>query len=781
VKVDPAKVKAVRNFPIPKKMGHIRSFLGIAGYYRKFIEQFADIVHALTQLTRSKVQWQWGTEAQKAFDKITELLCSAPVLAYPNFAQPFIIHTDACGFGVGGILSQIPSAPSEPESVQESIMDSKEHPIAYTSKHLNDLQIKWCTTEKEAYAIYHTVKTFFPYLFGTTFTIVTDHASLKYLMGKREPTGRLARWSLYLQQFDMEIHYRPGKLHQNADALSRCPVYAIVTPKFFVDDWIIAQQEDKFCKMLMEKQTGKERPDHFGEEDSFKILPSGLWATSREKIVVPMEFQKEIMVRYHDHKLAAHMGIEKTLANIRNKYFWPKMARDVRIHVTNCLICAKRKAAKACKAPLQPFPVAEYLWQLVAMDIVGPVTESYRGNKYILVLMEYVTRYVIAFPLKETTAQTIVKKFIKHVITKEGIPAQILTDQGSNFQSETMAELCKQLGTKQLRTTSYHPQTDGAVERFNQTLGNMLTIHTHNNPREWDEHLGYIVAAYNTTPHSSTGDTPFFLLKGRDAIEPTDLRPPLRNRYLEDQNNVYAQQWQEAIELAKANLIVAQARQKHYYDRNLQECSFEPNDVVLLKILKAQKGKFKMRWNGPYIVIEKLSNLNYLIRHQNDTYPVVVHVNRMRKWRGETTFNNKNSDTENENSNTDNEEPTTTTPTTPERENTAKSSTNDPENNENNATAGHQPTIANANDAIEPINGANTGAQQNTETTVENVIQTAPAETNEITTPVVLPEEPQGMIKRRRGRPRKNPTAPNSTIIPTPHTHNLLRFIRSYY
>jgi transposase InsO family protein len=175
------------------------------------------------------------------------------------------------------------------------------------------------------------------------------------------------------------------------------------------------------------------------------------------------------------------------------------------------------------------------------MDIVGPVTESYRGNKYILVLMEYVTRYVIAFPLKEITAQTIVKKFIKHVITKEGIPAQILTNQGSNFQSETMAELCKQLGNKQLRTTSYHPQTNGAVERFNQTLGNMLTTDTHNNPREWDEHLNYIVAAYNTTPHSTTGETPFFLLKDKDALESTDLRPPLRNRYLDDQNNICAQ------------------------------------------------------------------------------------------------------------------------------------------------------------------------------------------------------------------------------------------------
>ncbi len=160
--------------------------------------------------------------------------------------------------------------------------------------------------------------------------------------------------------------------------------------------------------MLMEKHTENARPDHFGEENSLKILPNGLLATAWGKIVVPMEFQNEIMVRFHDHKLAAHLGIEKTLANIRNKYFWPKMARDVWIHVRNCLIFGKIKAAKACIAPLQPLSIAEYLWQRVAMNIVGPVIESYRGNKYILLLMEYVTRYVIAFPLKDTTAQTIV-------------------------------------------------------------------------------------------------------------------------------------------------------------------------------------------------------------------------------------------------------------------------------------------------------------------------------------------------------------------------------------
>jgi IS30 family transposase len=149
----------------------------------------------------------------------------------------------------------------------------------------------------------------------------------------------------------------------------------------------------------------------------------------------------------------------------------------------------------------------------MAIDIVGPVPVSNKGNNNILVMIEYATRYVIAVPLKDTKAPTIVKKFIKYVINSEGIPSELLTDQGKNFQSTTMKELCKQLGIKQLRTTAYHPQTDGAVERANRTIGDMLTAHVHNNPREWDDHLNYVVAAYNRTPHASTGETPFFLIK----------------------------------------------------------------------------------------------------------------------------------------------------------------------------------------------------------------------------------------------------------------------------
>ena len=184
--------------------------------------------------------------------------------------------------------------------------------IAYTSKHLNDAQAKWSTTEKEAYAIVHAVKTFYHYLYGTEFTIVTDHRPLEYLMSKKEPTGRLARWALFLQPFNLGIKYRPGKTNQNADCLSRAPVNVITSQSFEVGDWIEAQKNDTFCKAVLQEQLDSSRPDkkiklrQISEEDNFKILPNELLATTEGRIVVPAKFQMEIMERYHDHRLAGH-------------------------------------------------------------------------------------------------------------------------------------------------------------------------------------------------------------------------------------------------------------------------------------------------------------------------------------------------------------------------------------------------------------------------------------------------------------------------------------------
>ena len=243
---DKNKIKAIKEFPTPKNADQVSSFIGLASYYRRFIRNFAEKAHALTNLTRKSVAWQWGADKQSAFDCIRDCLTTKPILSYPDFAREFIIHTDASGYGIGAVLSQVqiisftPTGNQNKEENKQNNKSEREFAIAYTSKHLNDVQAKWSKTKKEAYAIVHAVKTFYHYLYGTEFTIVTDHRPLEYLMSKKEPTGRLARWALFLQPFNLGIKYRPGKSKQNADCLSRAPVNVITSQSFEVGDWIEA-------------------------------------------------------------------------------------------------------------------------------------------------------------------------------------------------------------------------------------------------------------------------------------------------------------------------------------------------------------------------------------------------------------------------------------------------------------------------------------------------------------------------------------------------------------
>ena len=325
--------------------------------------------------------------------------------------------------------------------------------------------------------------------------------------------GRFARWALFLQPFNLGIKLRPGKNNQNTDCVSRAPVNVITSLE--VADWIEAQKNDIFCRAVLQEQVDSSWPEkkiklrQISEEDNFKILPNELLETEEGRIVVPAKFHKEIMGRYHDHRLAGHFGEAKTLDEIKSKYFWPRMTKHIKDYIRNCLTCARRKAQRTCKTPLQPIPVSNFIWERIAIDIMGPLPESDRGKKYILVIMEYSMRYVIASSMRDSTSNTVMRKFIKHVILKEGIPCKVITDVGSNFQSESMEELCRQLGVKQLRSTAYHPQTDGVVEKFNKTLRDMLTAHANKDVRNWDLYLDYCVSCYNQTPQLSTKETPF--------------------------------------------------------------------------------------------------------------------------------------------------------------------------------------------------------------------------------------------------------------------------------
>ena len=630
------KLKAIFNYPEPKNVKELSSFIGLASYYRKFIRLFAEKAHPLTKLTRKNVVWEWGDAQRDAFNRIKSSLTSQPILRYPDFSRDFIVYTDASGYGIGAVLAQMQRPPQSADSQSDSSDQNNEEEvvIAYTSKHLNDREVKWSVTEKEAYAIIHAVDVFKPYLYGRRFTVITDHRPLEWLMSKTEPSGRLARWALKLQEFDIAIGYRPGKSNQNADCLSRAPLPVIAVIKLEEqNEWVKAQEIDEHCSDILSKLENK----NLKEVNFIKDMQTGILLTMDRKIIVPKAKIKEVLEANHDHMLAAHMGVAKTLARIQKQYVWPGMGNDVKEYVRNCLSCAMRKPYGSFKAPLKPMPPASRVWEKIAMDIVGPITETKNSNKYILVLSDYASRFVLTIPMENQKAQTIATHLVKEVITKYGAPETVLTDQGTNFLSKLIQEICNHFKIKQMRTTSYHPQTDGLVERFNRTLCDMLSCYVNKEPETWDMYLPFVTLAYNTSKQTSINNCPFYLFYGREPILPNDIIINRKHDFTDNDEKDVRQQWQKALKFAKEHLLSAQAKQKLNYDKNSKNITFQINETVLLKAHSAP-GKFNNRWEGPHKITRKISDLNYEISRLTNNAEIptatgkqIVHVNRLKK------------------------------------------------------------------------------------------------------------------------------------------------------
>ena len=608
---DDKKINSILEYPVPKNVKELLSFIGLASYYRKFIRAFAEKAHSLTKLTRKNEKWEWGNEQDHAFNCIRTALTSQPILKYPDFTREFIIYTDASGFGIGAVLAQIQHSP-QTNSDEEVV-------IAYSSKHLNDRQAKWSTTEKEALAIIHAIEVFKPYLYGRKFTVYTDHKPLEWLMSKVEPSGRLARWALKIQEYDIVIGYRTGKSNQNADSLSRIPLLSIATLTLKTEsDWIQAQSCDIFCKRYKENLEKLNLPKK-----------EGILKDNQGKIIVPETMKQLVLEINHDHMLAGHLGVAKTLLKIKRQFTWPSIAKDVKQYVKSCLQCARRKALGTSKAPLQPLLPSERVWERIAMDVVGPLPESTEGNKYILVLSDYASRYALTIAMEDQKAKTIAFHLADKIISKYGAPEKVLTDQGTNFLSKLVEEICTLFKIKQLRTTSYHPQTDGLVERFNRTLCDMLSCYVSEEPDNWDKYLPFVTLAYNSSEQSTLKNNPFYLFYGRQPNLPSDII--IVNQEDEEDENIKFQ-WKKSIDLAQSNLKKAQEKQKQYYDKDTKIISYKEKQLVLLKAPPAP-GKFNPRWNGPFMIIKKLNDLNYSIRKHPPTEKdrfFTVHVNRIK-------------------------------------------------------------------------------------------------------------------------------------------------------
>ena len=662
ISTDPKKTECVQNWPVPTTVKEVRSFLGFCSYYRRFIFRFSEIAKPLHKLTQKGVRFKWTKECQNAFQTLKTKLVNAPVLAHPDFNHGFILDVDACDQSIGAVISQK--------------INGEEHAIAFASRTLTKSERAYCVTRKELLALVTFVKHFKHYLYGKNFLVRTDHSSLRWLMNFKNPEGQIARWIETLSSYDMKVEHRPGRLHQNADGVSRIPckqcgvneeinysvnVVGSSNPEVF--DLKAIQDSDRDISLLKNWLEKGIKPDTRAismESYFFKAL-YGQWKnleiqdqklvrryedsatnTVTAQVIVPQSHRRIVLNFAHDVQTSGHLGINKTLSKIRQNYYWPGLSQDVKSYVTGCITCQK------CKEPIPtkraPMQVARsgYPMERIAVDILGELPITDRDNKYVLVVSDYFTKWTESFPMKNMEAATVAKIMVEEVFTRFGIPDQIHSDQGRQFESRLFSEMCQLLEIDKTRTTPYHPKSDGMVERFNKTLCSMLRAYIDDNHSNWDLLLPYIMMAYRAADHESTGLSPNMLMFGRNTKTPLDVIYEMPPNVKHEPTNLWVWELQERLEsvhkFVREATGSAIARQKKIHDKKLSYENFNVDDRVLVYFPVKKTGqthKFTSFWRGPFEVIEILTEVLLKINCGRNGTVATIHIDRVRKVRNQ--------------------------------------------------------------------------------------------------------------------------------------------------
>ncbi|KAI8511935.1 hypothetical protein Bbelb_110350 [Branchiostoma belcheri] len=638
IQPDPANTEKVRHWPTPTSTAEVRAFLGLASYYRKFVRNFAHIADPLVALTRKHVRFAWDDACQKAFDSLRAALVTPPVLAYPDFTSPLTLYTDASNTAIGAVLTH-------PD-------DLGEHVISYASKTLSKQERNWSTYDRELWAIVWSVRHYRSYLAGHHFTVITDHKPLVGLSPKlisHDPTGRRARWAIELSTYQFNITYRAGKSHDNADAMSRRPpTVRDTTPSASINQsglpgrdptttptaegptpTVAAAADLDISEVLRWKRHRRGRPPFNDIQHKGRYLKS-LWhqypnltvkggilyrrwrPASRllHQRVAPRALVPAILREMHNGPFSGHLGPAKTLRRVYIRFYWPGMTQEVKKWCRACVPCATRATpTPTARAPLRPIR-ADRPFSKVAMDITELPTSKH-GHRYCLVVQDFFTKYVNAYPLKRQDAATVANVLFTDFIREHGIPTSLHSDQGRQFEADTMRSLYKALGIEKTRTTAYHPQGDGLVERFNRTLKDMLSKYVSTTGDDWDDHLPHVLLAYNTSVHASTGFTPFFLTHGREANLPADvIFGPNPQASSTVTSMAYARSLASSLRTAfkqvRQNTRQASNKQKLAYDVDVSHKPYQAGERVWLHDPTTVRQKLKPKWKGPYTVIERL-------------------------------------------------------------------------------------------------------------------------------------------------------------------------------
>ena len=371
---------------------------------------------------------------------------------------------------------------------------------------------------------------------------------------------------------------------------------------------------------------------------------SGDGKTERWQLVVPHSYKDKVLKELHSSRTAGHLGVNKTRERVRERFYWVAFNADVRSWIRKCDVCARRKSPSTRSRAKLTQEVAGHRGQRVAMDILGPLPVSSAGNRHILVVGDYFSKWIEAYAIPDEQAETCAKKITEEWISRQGCPETLHSDQGTNFESKVMTEVCKLLGIDKTRTTPLHPQSDGLIERFNRTMLDIVSalIEPDNNQKDWDEVLPYTMMAYRSSVQASTGETPYLMTYGEEMVLPIDLfgsptDPEQDNQLATDYAKEIRQRLRDAHIRARAVLQSSSRRQKRNYDKKAVDKSYLVGSFVWLHNEVRKKGrcpKLEFKWHGPFLVIKKLSDVVYRIQQSPQSKPKVVHIDRLKQYQG---------------------------------------------------------------------------------------------------------------------------------------------------
>jgi hypothetical protein len=417
VKVDPNKIKAMMDWPIPKTLKNLRGFLGLTGYYRKFVRNYGRITTPLMTLTK-KDAFSWTPEATKAFEQLKEVMCKAPVLTTPDFTKTFIVECDASGNGIGVVLMQ------------------EGRPLDFESRPLKGKDLHKPIYEKEMMAILHALKKWHPYLIGRHFKVKTDHDSLKYFLEQRLSSEEQQKWVTKILGYDFEIVYKKGKQNVVVDALSRkdedveaflCAI-SIIQPDWIIearDEW---KNDEKVWTLIQRLQQDS------SASDTFTWKNDSLWYKDRLYLCKNSQLKQKVLLELHTSPVGGHSRFLKTYHRVKKDFFWDGLKTDVQRFVAECLVCQQNKV-ETIKTPgiLQPLSIPSQRWEEVSMDFITGLPKS-EGKSVIMVIVDRLTKYAhfcaLSHPFKASTVAT---AFMETVQKLHGIPKIIVSDRDPIF------------------------------------------------------------------------------------------------------------------------------------------------------------------------------------------------------------------------------------------------------------------------------------------------------------------------------------------------------------